>query len=480
MLLALLIAVQTVSAQAPFVTLTQISTDTFTNNTSMHATEVEPDTFAVGNTIVSVFQVGRFSDGGASDVGFSTSTDGGATWTHGNLPGITKVEGTGKYDRATDPAIVFDVKHQLWLAEVLAMSEAGGPHGAAVLVSSSTDGITWKNPATVSVVEAGGFYDKPWIGCDNTASSHFYGNCYVTWDDFAQGDLIQMSTSKDGGKTWGAKKTAGNASGTGGIPLVQPNGTVIVPLDDPFESSVMAFKSTNGGTSWSTPVTFAVINQHGVGGGMRAFPLIAAQIDGAGTVYVAWADCSFRAGCASNDIVMSTSTDGTTWTAPARIPIDAVSSTVDHFIPGFAVDTTTSGSTARIALSYYFFPLANCTSNCKLGVGYITSTTGGATWSRAKKLSKGVNPNWLPATSSGQMVGDYMSLSFPGGKVHGVFAEATAPVGSTLNEAMFTNAVALADAAEEEMLFSSRNDKPVPNAHSDVPRRTSPYHEDGR
>ena len=80
MLLALLFAVSLVNAQVP---VTQISTDTFTNSTSQHETEVEPASYSFGSTIVSVFQIGRFTDGGASDIGFSTSTNGGTTWTHG-------------------------------------------------------------------------------------------------------------------------------------------------------------------------------------------------------------------------------------------------------------------------------------------------------------------------------------------------------------------------------------------------------------
>src|SRR5581483_5683887 len=39
------------------VPLTQISADPFANSTSQHATEVEPDTFAHGSTLVSAFQV---------------------------------------------------------------------------------------------------------------------------------------------------------------------------------------------------------------------------------------------------------------------------------------------------------------------------------------------------------------------------------------------------------------------------------------
>jgi hypothetical protein len=58
-------------------TLLQLSSDPFTNSTSQHKTEVEPDTFASGKTIVSAFQVGRFFNGGASNIGFATSTNGG-------------------------------------------------------------------------------------------------------------------------------------------------------------------------------------------------------------------------------------------------------------------------------------------------------------------------------------------------------------------------------------------------------------------
>ena len=49
-------------------TLVQISSDPYTNTTSQHRTEVEPDTFASGKTIVSAFQVGRFFDGGSSNI----------------------------------------------------------------------------------------------------------------------------------------------------------------------------------------------------------------------------------------------------------------------------------------------------------------------------------------------------------------------------------------------------------------------------
>src|SRR4051794_12798173 len=80
-------AVGSASANVP---VTRVSQDPFTNPTSQHATELEPDTFAFGSTVVGAFQVGRFFDGGATGIGFVRSGDGGRSWgARGFLPGMT-------------------------------------------------------------------------------------------------------------------------------------------------------------------------------------------------------------------------------------------------------------------------------------------------------------------------------------------------------------------------------------------------------
>src|SRR5438105_15298953 len=152
--------------------LTKISSDPFTNSTSEHATQVEPDTFSNGSTIVSAFQSGRFADGGASDIGFATSTNGGATWTHGFLPGITSVAGGGPFARVSDPAVAFDARHGVWLIASLPLNAA--VTGAGVIASRSTDGgLTWGNPVTVDPATDTGT-DKTWAACDDTPTSPFY------------------------------------------------------------------------------------------------------------------------------------------------------------------------------------------------------------------------------------------------------------------------------------------------------------------
>src|SRR3954447_8381387 len=104
----LVVAAGVVLANVP---LTQVSSDPFTNTTSQHSTEVEPDTFTFGQTIVSAFQVGRFYDGGSSHIRFATPTNGGTAWTNGFLPGITKFRNGGPYDRVSDAAVAYDPKH---------------------------------------------------------------------------------------------------------------------------------------------------------------------------------------------------------------------------------------------------------------------------------------------------------------------------------------------------------------------------------
>jgi hypothetical protein len=422
--------------------IVQISSDPFTNKDSQHKTQVEPDTFAFGNTVVSAFQSGRFFDGGASDIGFATSTDGGLNWTKGFLPHATanSPQPNPKYARASDPSVAYDAKHNVWMISWLGIISPTGP--VDVVVSRSTDGgLTWGAPVTVNA--SGDFNDKNWTVCDNTASSPFYGRCYTEFDDNTKLNRFQMSTSTDGGLTWGAAKT--NADQTcviAGQPVVQPNGTVIVPIDNCFETTLLSIRSTDGGNTWSQPVFVSGILNNGHPGGIRSPDLPTAEIDSSGRVYVVWTDCRTESLCntpiGNNDLLLTSSADGVIWTVPKRIPADPIGSGVDHLIPGLAVDTSTSGNSAHLGLAYYTFTNSNCgttqppTPACVLNVSFISSTDGGATWSASQQLAGGMNLNWLAKTSQGTMVGDYISTSIVPGDSDAtpVFMVAFRPTGS--------------------------------------------------
>lgn len=414
-------------------TLVQLSSDPYANTSSQHQTQVEPDSFSFGSTIVTAFQVGRIYGGGSANIGWATSNDNGTTWTHGFLPGTTTFASpAGTFTAISDASVAYDAAHTTWLISSLGITSSSTE---VVVTSRSTDnGHTWSNPIAV----ASGSLDKNWIVCDNTASSPYYGHCYTEWDKTSSSNLLQMSTSTDGGLTWGAAKaTASSNHGLGGQPLVQPNGTVIVPYLS-TASSIRAFASTNGGASWTSAVTIATVNDHSISG-LRTEALPSAEIDGSGKVYVAWQDCRFESGCGANDIVMSTSTNGTTWSTVTRIPTDAVGSGIDHVIPGIAVDPSTSGSSAHLGLAFYY-----CASTCQLQVGFVSSTNGGASWSSKTTLtSTPIDLSWIANTSQGRMVGDYISTSFANGNAFPIFAVATAPSGSIFNEAMYTVASGL-------------------------------------
>ncbi len=449
--------------------LIQISSDPFTVAPGQHATEVEPHVLSNGTTMVAAFQVGRIAPGGATDIGWATSTDGGTTWTHGSLPGLTKGEGTGPYDAASDPAVAYDAKHGVWMIASLPLSS--NVRVPAVVVSRSADGLTWGNP--VSVDPASVSSDKNWIACDSWPNSPHYGNCYIEWDDPINNGEILMSTSSDGGLTWGvATATASSAAGIGGQPLVQPNGTVVVPI----ETDVMAaFASNDGGASWTAPLTITAIQFHAEGGGIRSGPLPSAAVDGAGTVWVVWEDCRFRTKCATNDLVYSTSTDGVTWSAVTRIPIDDVSSTVDHFIPGIGIDPATSGAAAHVALHYYYYSQSNCdVTSCQLSVGYISSANGGASWNTPAALTAApMALGWLPNSQNGLMVGDYIATAFVNGVPHGVFAVAQQTSTSfggpvTFKEAMYTGTGLSVTASARQL--SSAHDKPLHNLSDKIER----------
>ena len=445
----------------------RISSDNLTNTDSDHKTEVEPHSFAWGNTIVSAFHVARRPGSigwGSGDVGFSTSTDGGKTWHFGDLPGLTVNFKGGAYGAAADPSVAYDAKHAQWLISTLPLAGLNSNSGLIgdVAVSRSPNGLNWGSPI---IIDKTHLDDKNWTVCDNTTTSPFYGNCYTEWDQaFGTGDVL-MSVSSDGGKTWGAGlPSSDHAGGLGGEPLVQPNGTVVVPFQG---GGIDVFSSTNGGASWGKSQQIASISSHFVAAGLRNPNLPSAGIDGAGNVYVIWSDCRFRTSCKENDIVMSTSADGKTWTAVARIPIDATTSTVDHFIAGIGVDPATSGPNAHLTIVYYYYPTANCTtSTCQLDVGFTTSVDGGATWTAGAQIAGPMKISSLPVSDNGPMVADYISVSYVNGNPFGVFAVAGPLVGSTFNETIDTTKTALPIAMDSPR-FSAANDRPVPNFKSD-------------
>jgi hypothetical protein len=418
----------------------QLSSDPYTRSGGQHATELEPGAFAYGDTIVTAFQAGRYTDGGSSNNGWATSQDDGRTWHSGFLSGTTQVAG-GPYTRLSDPVVAYDAAHNTWMISSLAIVGSGPTLAThTIIVNLSTDGgLTWSKP--YDIVNGGStYYDKDWISCDKTSTSPYYGHCYVEWDDNDQNGLILMSVSTDGGHTWSKPQTtADSASGIGGQPLVQTNGTVIVPISSFDGKRLLSFQSKDGGKHWSKTIEISPVS---------GYVLSTAAIDGADTVYVVWVDCMFEKQCVNqgggedarllpanpadpadpadqqNDLVMSTSADGIHWSAPRLIPADPLGSGTTHAITGLGIDPNTWGGTAHLALTYYYYP-ANCGNSCNYSVGFVSSEDAGRHWTASISLTDPISVSWLPTGRN--KLGDYISTVFSNGLAYPFFSIADQP-----------------------------------------------------
>ncbi len=449
-----------------------VGADPFSDPGGQHATVVEPSAFAFGSTIVAAFQTGRSPGFGASDIGFATSADGGGTWLSATLPATTRVVSPlAQFDTVSDPVVAYDAAHRTWLISSAPVSFASGVTPSP-LVSRSLDGVRWSDP--VSVTPAQNLVDKPWTACDNTPSSAFYGHCYIVWDEAGLNGLLHVSVSTDGGATWSpAHNTRNGATGIGAQPVIEPNGTVIVPSGDFDLRTIFAFSSVDGGATWSgtTAVSDILAHREAV---MRSPPFPTAQRDAAGRVYLLWQDCRYRANCGANDLVLSTSDDGVRWTSPARVPIDPLASTVDHFIPGLAVDAMTSGAGTVVGVTYYTYSDTACSADlCRLFASFIGSRDGGSTWTAPVTLAGPMQTAWLATTRDGPMVGDYIATVFVVHTPLAVFVAANPSVGGKFDEALYVSLPG-ALTVQSSARRTPAGERPIPAVRSDRPRRPGP------
>jgi hypothetical protein len=409
---------------------------------AQHETEVEPDSFSVGSTIVTAFQAGRFTDGGAEQIGWATSANAGVTWRSGFLPDLT-IYSSPAADRVavSDPVVAFDAVHGFWLIASLGLAS----NGTELLVSRSRDGVTWSRPVVAGRGPAED-HDKEWLVCDGWRTSPFRGNCYLSYLDGESGE-IRTRSSGDGGATWtppvGVPGRTDSGVANGAQPVIRPDGSLVVvfavfaafaSFADPEANQLVAVRSTDGGRTFTPRRRIARLDDEDVQG-MRADSLPNAEVDGAGTIWLAWGDCRFREACLADDVVLARSTDGVGWSAPVRVPAGPVTSNVQYFLPGLGVDPTRSG---RLAVAYHSLPQECGPSGCAgVDVWLIRTADGGRTWSRPQRLTaQPMRLEWLADTGIGRFLGDYVSTSFVGGRPVPVFSLAGRPVRGEFRQAI--------------------------------------------
>jgi hypothetical protein len=409
----------------------QLSRDPTTSRFYQHQTQVEPDSFAFGSTIVTVFQSGRtIGRGGAAAIGWATSPDAGTSWRRGFLELTT--------ERASDPTVAYDAQHGTWLVGVLSVD---ADESRGIQVTRSADGMQWSPLANVADTDSA---DKEWIACDNWPTSPFRGRCYLSYLN-ERANRIETRWTGDGGVTWsGPALTSGgvprNLAANGAIPVPRPDGSLVVGFlaaAARFGSFVGATHSTDGGVTFSDVVRIGdLAGQIRNVTNVRAAPLPSLDADASGRVYAVWHDCRFSLECRATDVVFASSPDGVTWSTPARVPVRNPNDPTDEFIPAIAADPA-----GRLAITYYSLKQDHCLqTDCPgVNVNLIQSPDGGATWGRPLRLSvQGMRLSWLADADTGRFVGDYVSTSWFDGRPVPVFSLASPPAADkSLRQAIY-------------------------------------------
>jgi hypothetical protein len=151
---------------------------------------------------------------------FSTSHDGGNTWTSGFLPPVSSAAPF----TFGDPALAIDRHGNIFYASLGV--NADGSH-STVNVNRSTDHGTTFGAATVVAVDDGS--DKEWIAIGPDPLLRSRDNIYITWTSFISDDLGNTT----GSQIWLARSIDGGATF-----LTRP---LFVPVDDGRNSAFATF-----------------------------------------------------------------------------------------------------------------------------------------------------------------------------------------------------------------------------------------------
>ena len=299
------------------------------------------------------------------NIAWATSTNGGRTWTTGFLPGTTQSRPAGPWARISDPAVAYDPMHDVWMISTLALRRRRVSGAGAILTSRSTDGgLTWQNPVTI---------------VDSAASSTTRtGSSATTWPSSPllrqllhgvgrqrPGNRMQMSTSTDGGLTWGAgrrRRRRQRSRRPAGRPAERHRHRArtrqrraaisVLPLDRrrrQLGRLVSRSRRSQRARRRRRPPHLAAA----LGRGRRRRQ---------GLRRLAGLPLPLRLHRERHRLQHLDRT-ASRWSAVTRVPIDPTNSGVDHFIPGIAVDKATSGGTAHLALGYYYYPVSTCSSH---------------------------------------------------------------------------------------------------------------------
>jgi hypothetical protein len=288
---------------------------------------------------------------------------------------------------------------------------------------SIDNGKNWSAPAVaVTPLFSGGLTDKPWLQVDDNASSPHAGALYLSVTQFdASGtdSEISVSHSTNGGANWtttavdtaqvspAVDQFSDLAVGKDGTVYVSwMRCTAVYPTDCAGTPATLVLsKSTDGGSTWSTPVTLATITLAPGNCFYGCLPNTAERVSEipsigidnssgthAGNLYAAfytWTGSSMVV-----EVAKST-TGGSSWGTPVRV---TACSPLDQFFPWLSVS-----SSGLVGVSW--LDRRDDPTNLSYEAFAAISNDGGATFPNLQIASATSNPN--NDGFKGGFMGDY-------------------------------------------------------------------------
>jgi IPT/TIG domain len=351
-----------------------------------------------------------------------SSADGGATWDQTHL---SLEQGDTSHG---DPAVAWS-PFGLGTAWAVAMGIQGVNVRLQLRAYRSDDGgHTWNFDGTPSGSQTRA--DKEMICLDNSVTSPFVGHIYVIWHN----DDPAFVNRRPEPAQWSVPVQVSGAETTGtavgGAITTNSSGDVFAMWPDTGSRSLWVAKSTDGGASFSSPVTiattFAAFRIM-----VPSFPLGALIYLSAGAyftaskdlVYAVWTDLTGVPGCSSSAdapgtdvssacktrIWFSRSTDGgATWDAATMINDQPLLN--DQFSPRLAVDQ------ADGALVVIYYDTVDDPGRLKTDVWYQSSRDDGVTWSAANTVTTSQTDETAGGADASNQYGEYNGLSGFAGK----------------------------------------------------------------
>jgi hypothetical protein len=340
------------------------------------------------------------------------SLDGGATWGQTTLPLLSS-------DSLHSDATVD------WTSDGTAWATTIGINADSTVLQmraykSSDAGRTWVFDGTFSGNQTSA--DKQMMWVDRSPTSPFRDRIYVIWHNGAPAFVSFRNAAG-----WHAPLQVSHAETTGtaiGSDITTDSaGTVFAVWPDTGSKSIFFAKSTDGGTTFSTPrlvaKTFAMFQITLPAIAKRA-ALVGASIAAFNNnVYVSWVDLSGENGCnapnnepgvnvnsnCTSRIWFARSADGgQTWSQPVKVNPTADKS--DQFNHKLAVDP----ETGVLGLGYY--GTGTGANRIKTDFIFQCSSDGGQTWSTpGTKVTTVSTDETTVDADRGNQYGDYNGLS---------------------------------------------------------------------